>query len=80
MAEFPESVAKGFFRSSWRIREPYGCPGFAQPRTAAAPAMTNRPDVLALHGLSRFESSPTDPLHQLLLIEDARALLDPPQR
>lgn len=43
--------------------------------------------VHALHEQARafyahfgFESSPTDPLHQLLLIKDARALLDPPQR
>jgi GNAT superfamily N-acetyltransferase len=43
--------------------------------------------VHALHGPARtfhahfdFEPSPTDPLHLLLLIKDARALLDPSQR
>ncbi|MBB3636857.1 GNAT superfamily N-acetyltransferase [Mycolicibacterium sp. BK607] len=43
--------------------------------------------VHALHEQARafyahfdFEPSPTDPLHLLLLIKDARALLDPPQK
>lgn len=43
--------------------------------------------VHALHEQARafyahfdFEPPPTDPLHLLLLIKDARALLDPPQR
>lgn len=43
--------------------------------------------VHALHEQARtfyvhfdFEPSPTDPLHLLLLIKDARSLLDPPQR
>jgi hypothetical protein len=43
--------------------------------------------VHALHDQARafyahfdFEPSPTDPLHLLLLIKNARAQLDPPQR
>lgn len=34
----------------------------------------------ALYAHFDFESSPTDPLHLLLLIKDARALLDPSER
>jgi hypothetical protein len=42
-----------------------------------APRLISEHDVVAHFD---FELSPTGPLHLLLLINDARALLDPPQR
>jgi hypothetical protein len=33
-AVFPVGMARGFFRFSWRIREPYGCAGLARARRA----------------------------------------------